>query len=176
MDYANLPPRAEPAALSGMNAAKFAPDAISTRPETARPVVAVESARKTDGAPDSARKTAEAMQPLDTFEVGDNDYVPVPPEPPRQSTVLAIMANAAQASPAEDTAANTAPAASDEAPDSPQPLDQEPTVARAPEAEASSEPTASPAPPPSAPLSAPLSDALRTIEGGPENPTVDIRS
>lgn len=135
MEYSNLTPRTEPAALNSSLAAKQAPGTMSTRAETARPVLAAEVAGQ------SSATKGDGFQPLDTFVVGDNDYVPVPPEPPRQATVLAVIADAI-----------------DEA-----------EAAKASDAEEASAPDTPPAP------TDPLSDALRTIEAGPDNPTVDIR-
>lgn len=95
MEFTPLPPRAEPAAQAAAPAQRQAPDAVSSVPETTRPVVAAEKSEPTSDA------AQERFQPLDIYEVGDNDRMPVPPEPPRQSTVLAVMADAP---PLEDTA------------------------------------------------------------------------
>lgn len=98
MEYSNLPPRAEPAAFSAAAIQRQAPDALSTQADTARPVLAAAKS-------DAARATApDDFQPLDTFEVGDNDHVPVPPEPPRKATVLALIADAAEVEAAPDPA------------------------------------------------------------------------
>lgn len=122
MEFSNLPPRVEPAALSGDVASKQPQNALSTAAETARPVLAAEAAA------DTTASKNDGFHPLDTFEVGDNDYVPVPPEPPRKATVLAVMADAPLLEPVE-----------------------------------------------AAPSPEPLVEALRDIDTGPVNPTVDIR-
>ena len=129
---------------------------MSTRAETARPVLAAEAAR------DPTALKSQTMQPLDTFKVGDSDYVPVPPEPPREATVLAIIANAQTLDlPGPDAPALQAAQSEDlrearsEAP-SPDPPDQS-------------------AEPPAAPTAEPLTQTLQTIVSGPENSTVDIR-
>ncbi|QXT38084.1 hypothetical protein [Gymnodinialimonas ceratoperidinii] len=98
MEYSSLVPRTEPAGLPASTSQNFAPSALSTAAETARPVLAV---AKTDAAD---AKTGEEFQPLDTFEVGDNDHVPVPPEPPREATVRAIIADAPEIEEVEEPA------------------------------------------------------------------------
>ncbi|GAB5445652.1 hypothetical protein [Gymnodinialimonas sp.] len=87
MEFSNLPPRAEPAVLGTAAVQRQTPDALSTPADTARPVLAAAKADETRTAP------TDDFQPLDTFEVGDNDHVPVPPEPPREATVLALIAS-----------------------------------------------------------------------------------
>lgn len=152
MDYSNLPLRAEPVALSGNAAASLAPAAMSTQAETARPVLAAEAAR------DPTALKSQTMQPLDTFKVGDSDYVPVPPEPPREATVLAIIANAPK-------------------------LDMPAPEVPAPDATLSEVQAETPSPDPpnqgaesqAGPAAEPLTQSLQTIVSGPENSTVDIR-
>lgn len=151
MDYSNLPPRSEPVALSGNAAASLAPAAMSTRAETTRPVLAAEAAR------DPTALKSQTMQPLDTFKVGDSDYVPVPPEPPREAAVLAIIANALKL-------------------DMPEPEVPAPDATRV-EAKAvapSPDPPDHGSEPQAVPATEPLTEALQTIASGPENPTVDI--
>lgn len=100
MEFTNTPPRSEPAAFTIPIAQRQAPEAVSATPETARPVLAADTADAASGA------KGETFQPLDMYEVGDNDRMPVPPEPPRESTVRAVMADAP-------------PVAEDEAPEPP---------------------------------------------------------
>ena len=123
MELSSLSPRAEPATPTAAAADRPAPHVLSTAAETARPVLAAAKADPANG------RMEQEFQPLDTFEVGDNDHVPVPPEPPREETVRAIMAHTQDAD-VEDAA----------------PIREEA-----------------------------LETALRDIEDGPENPTVDIR-
>lgn len=102
MEFSNLPPRADQIPFGAAETRNPAPGAPGTRAETLRPVMA---AAKTD--PDRA-VPADDFQPLDTFEVGDNDHVPVPPEPPRQPAVLAAMAQPTGADTVPDHAATQA--------------------------------------------------------------------
>ena len=124
MDFPIQAPRTDPVALSNAILQRPTPDQISTKPETARPVVAAE---QTDAA---AGTKGKEFQPLDMYEVGDNDRMPVPPEPPRKAAVLAVIANAPPAAEPEEV---------EPAPD-------------------------------------PMTTALREIDEGPANPTVDMRS
>ncbi|OAN84304.1 hypothetical protein A8B78_07510 [Jannaschia sp. EhC01] len=122
-----------------------APGALSTRAETARPVLAAARA-------DTARMSGQdGFQPLDTFEVGDNDHVPVPPEPPRESTVLAMIASAAEFEAPTDAETET---------DAARPQETQDASPRAATGEGQRDT---------------LATNLRDIEAGPSNPTVDIR-
>ncbi|MBY4892549.1 hypothetical protein KUL25_07205 [Rhodobacteraceae bacterium N5(2021)] len=128
-----------------------APGALSTRAETARPVLAAARA-------DTARMSGQdGFQPLDTFEVGDNDHVPVPPEPPRESTVLAMIASAAEFEAPTDTGADTDTDADTGAARPQVTQDASPRAATV-EGQRDT-----------------LATNLRDIEAGPSNPTVDIR-
>ncbi len=97
MDFPIQAPRTDPAALSNAVLQRPAPDQISLKPETARPVMSADTA---SAASTTAR---EKFQPLDVYEVGDNDRMPIPPEPPRESAVLAVMANASPPAGVADT-------------------------------------------------------------------------
>lgn len=88
MEYSSFSPRADAAGLAATTQLSHGPNALSTAAETQRPVLAAA------GADPARAKTDGEIQPLDTFEVGDNDHVPVPPEPPREATVLAVIADA----------------------------------------------------------------------------------
>lgn len=88
MDFPIQAPRTDATALSYSPLQRPLPEAVSTAPETARPVLAAERSGAASGT------KGESFQPLDMYEVGDNDRMPVPPEPPRTAAVLAIMADA----------------------------------------------------------------------------------
>lgn len=148
MDYAYLPPRMDPAALSGNAALRLAPDAMSSKAETARPVVAVERSIQS-----SASKSG-GFKPLDTFEVGDNDDIPVPPDPPRKARLQTII-NSLPPSETPDVDAPNSGAPSVDHPD-----------ATAPALDAPNTPTEK---------AEPLTAALRDIDPGQNAPTFDIR-
>lgn len=107
MEFSPIAPRPAPTPLSGPAAAIPDPTALSAPAETNRPVWASASV--------DAAKEQKGFEPLDTFAVGDNDHIPVPPEPPRKETVLAIMADATHNGEQDETAAPQAspPAATD---------------------------------------------------------------
>lgn len=88
MEYSSFSPRAEAAGLAATTQLSHGPNALSTAAETQRSVLAAAEADPT------RTRTEGEFKPLDTFEVGDNDHVPVPPEPPREATVLAVFADA----------------------------------------------------------------------------------
>lgn len=88
MEFSNVTPRADLANVTATPSLRMPPGALSISPETTRPVTAAEATNKTAASKD------DGFQPLDTYEVGDNDRLPVPPEPPREAMVLAIMAAA----------------------------------------------------------------------------------
>lgn len=88
------------------------------------------------------------IAPLHMVQVGDNDDIPVPPEPPRDRAVSAAM---------------------------PMP---EPVPEQMPEPvpEQQAAPEMPPAEPPALRAEPEIAQSLRQIEDGPSNPTVDIRS
>lgn len=106
MEFSSIVPKADHGAQPVAAPDRPAPQAMSTAAETDRPVLAAAKSDTTRGA------TGEEFQPLDTFEVGDNDHIPVPPEPPRKETVLAVIASAAEADIA-DTVASSADSLAD---------------------------------------------------------------
>ncbi|HID68177.1 MAG TPA: hypothetical protein EYP31_07970 [Roseibacterium sp.] len=91
MDFSILPQRVELAVPPDNGTFRLPSETHSGKPETARPVLAAEKVDK------SSLSIREDFRPLDTYEVGDNDHVPVPPEPPREADVLAIIADAPEA-------------------------------------------------------------------------------
>ncbi len=141
MDIMTTPPRADVSTQTSQPAARVAQDAVSVRPETSRPVMGASEADK----PTPGRSSE--FQPLDVVQVGDNDDIPVPPEPPRESAVLAIIAAA-----------------------------QEPDDGPGAEADAKAEEKGSDAAAPADSPTTAIPALLKDIEDGPVNPTVDIRS
>ncbi|MEJ6395257.1 hypothetical protein V8J82_18495 [Gymnodinialimonas sp. 2305UL16-5] len=145
------PPMADPA---NSPAAQVPRAAISTEPETARPVEAPET--PTLPAPIKGLGIA----PLETSRVGDNDDVPRPPEPPLED----------QLSPADPR--RLAQEARDEIeadlmPD--QTISDRDMDARSSPSDTKPGSEAAPT------QMAELSRALETLEKGPANPTVDLR-
>ncbi len=118
MDIMTTPPRADVSTQTSQPAARVAQDAVSVRPETSRPVMGASEADK----PTPGRSSE--FQPLDVVQVGDNDDIPVPPEPPRESAVLAIIAAAQE----PDDSPGAAAEAEDKGSDAAAPADS-PTAA-----------------------------------------------
>ncbi len=86
MDITNAPPRVEIAVPLAPKEARLPDQAMTGRPETANPVTA---AAKTG---DPSAVARQGPEPLDVFQVGDNDDLPVPPDPPRQSLAMVAVA------------------------------------------------------------------------------------
>ena len=102
MEFSSVAPRVDPAAQSNNVAFRQPAEALSVKPEIARPVVAADQAS-------DATAAHRSFEPLDTYEVGDNDHVPVPPEPPRKATVLAVIADAPEVETPEEAPEPTEP-------------------------------------------------------------------
>ncbi len=99
MDITNTPPRPELAVAQPPAEARLKPGDVTGRAETANPVIAADKANGPDPA------SERAIKPLDVFQVGDNDDLPVPPDPPRQALAMVawdIPEPADEASPTED--------------------------------------------------------------------------
>jgi len=75
----------ELAVPSSVREARLPPQASSTRPETLRPVQAVEALRL------PAPIKGLGIAPLDLYQVGDNDETPPPPEPPRRGAMHSVQ-------------------------------------------------------------------------------------
>ncbi|MEX3014919.1 hypothetical protein [Gymnodinialimonas hymeniacidonis] len=82
MDITNTPARPELTVPQAPTEARLKPGDVTGRPETANPVTAAEQSRASTAA------NAQPIKPLDVFQVGDNDDLPVPPDPPRQSLAM----------------------------------------------------------------------------------------
>lgn len=150
MEFPTQPPRVDLAAHLQGPAARLPKRATSTPPETALPVLATPPASL------PAPIKGLGIAPLDLFQVGDNDDIPLPPDPPRRSAALAIIASMPEPEPEPDAS----PAAS-AAPPTPDPA---PVPA----------PDANPAPP--VPHGDTLHQLLTALAQGSSPPSVDIRS
>ncbi|WP_224815252.1 hypothetical protein [Hasllibacter sp. MH4015] len=82
MDITTTPPRVELAVQPTQAETRLAAHAVTGRPETANPVTAPD--RPSHPAPIKGL----GIPPLDMYQVGDNDDIPLPPEPPRQSVAM----------------------------------------------------------------------------------------
>jgi hypothetical protein len=157
METLSLSPRLDPAALPGHAALRRAPSMMSVVAESLRPVLAASSTGV------ATNQSSDGFKPLDTYEVGDNDQVPVPPEPPRKAMVLAIIGDLMS---------------SDDTPEA----SESPAMPSTDAAQSSDTPAPPPSGSPDAPRTATparadtLATALRTLETGPANPTINIRS
>ncbi|MBF9043907.1 hypothetical protein HKCCE4037_11255 [Rhodobacterales bacterium HKCCE4037] len=85
MDISSIPARVELSVPHAPIESRMKVAANTGRPETANPVTAVDAPE----APAPAKR--QELKPLDVFQVGDNDDVPVPPEPPRRSLALVAV-------------------------------------------------------------------------------------
>ena len=137
MDISTIPARAELAVPNAVTVPRLKAATHTGRPETANPVTAPDRAEA------AAQPQAQSIKPLDVFQVGDNDDVPVPPEPPRQSLAL-VAFELPEPSETDEAVGETQPAdGSKQAVDTPE---MSPTDRPAQQAQAPSAPYQSPSP------------------------------
>ncbi|MEJ6389036.1 hypothetical protein [Gymnodinialimonas ulvae] len=98
MDITNTPSRVELAVSPARADIRTNAGSMTGRAETKNPVTATDktestgAARQHETASQNPGQSARAVKPLDVFQVGDNDDIPPPPEPPRHPLAMLAMA------------------------------------------------------------------------------------
>lgn len=178
MDITNTPSRVELAVPPARTDIRANTGEVTGQAETRNPVTAPDKADTTratrhhDPASQEWAQTARSVQPLDVFQVGDNDDIPPPPEPPRHPLAMLAMAppDAAaglEGTPPMDAADLPIDTASDVASGEPQ--------GKAPDPKHGEDIVAKPAAEPAGPTAAAM-DFYQSGAPKPVNRTVDIRS
>lgn len=85
MDVTNTPPRVELSVSPARAEIREATGDMTGRAETKNPVTETEAI----ASPVAAQR--DGIEPLDLFQVGDNDDIPLPPEPPRPPLALLAL-------------------------------------------------------------------------------------
>lgn len=105
MDVTNTPPRVELSVSPARAEIREATGDMTGRAETKNPVTEADAI----ASPVAAQR--DGIEPLDLFQVGDNDDIPLPPEPPRPPLALLALdpIDVPAAEPSEAGPAETVP-------------------------------------------------------------------